>query len=100
MANQQFSRSLDLSDRALEAETLLNRYPNLTEAELSTLIRTLTKLPLLDFGLMAADERMGQKLDEFYREHGHELRSPVFGLTWALAFPAALALGLLYWAVA
>lgn len=100
MASRIYPRSPDLSERALEAETLLNRYPDLTRTELSTLIRSFVHLPLLDYGLLAADEQLGPKLDAFHRDHGHELRAPVGGLMWAMLVPAAIALGVLVWAVA
>ena len=98
MATQHYSRSRELSDGALEAEALLIRYPDLSEQELATLIRTFSHLPLLDFGLMAADERLGAKLDAFYRDHGEKLRPPVSGVIWAMGVPAVIVLGLIYWA--
>lgn len=100
MATQTYARSPDLSDSALQAETLLNRYPDLTEQELASLIRTFASLPLLDFGLLAADERLGEKLDAFYRDHGDKLRTTPFGLMWSVAIPAVLAFALLLWLVA
>jgi hypothetical protein len=99
MASRIYPRSPNLSDRALEAETLLNRYPDLSRAELSTLIRSFAQLPLLDYGLLAADERLGPKLEAFSNDHEHELRAPVSGLVWAMMVPAALALGVLVWAI-
>lgn len=100
MATQHYSRSRELSEGAVKAEALLNRYPDLSEQELAHLIRTFAHLPLLDFGLMAADERLGEKLDEFYRDHGDKLRPPLSGVAWAMAVPAVIAIGLLYWVVA
>jgi hypothetical protein len=66
MASLHYSRSRALSDGAVRAEALLKRYPDITEPELASLISTFANLPFLDFGLMAADERLGAKLDEFY----------------------------------
>jgi hypothetical protein len=100
MASQHYSRSRELSKGAVKAEALLNRYPDLSEQELASLIRTFAHLPLLDFGLMAADERLGEKLDEFYRDHGDKLRAPLSGLSWAISLLAVLAIVLLVWAVA
>ena len=100
MASQHYSRSRELSEGAVKAEALLNRYPDLSEQELASLIRTFAHLPLLDFGLMAADERLGEKLDAFYRDHGYKLRPPVSGVIWAMGVPAVIALGVLYLAFA
>ena len=100
MASQHYSRSRALSKGAAKAETLLSRYPDLTEKELASLIRKFQNLPLLDFGLLAADERLGDKLDEFYRDHGDKLRPPLSGLSWAMALLVVLAIILLAWSVA
>ena len=100
MASQQYLRSRALSESATEAETLLNRYPNISEQELAILIRTFANLPLLDFGLLAADQRLGAKLDAFYADHGDKLRPPLSELTWALAVPALIvAFALIYSAI-
>ncbi|MBT2133651.1 hypothetical protein KK137_04825 [Croceibacterium sp. LX-88] len=100
MATQHFSRSRALSEGAAEAETLLNRYPEISEQELDTMIRTFTHLPLLDFGLLAADERLGGKLDAFYADHGDKLRPPLSGMVWAIAVPVLIvAIALIYSAV-
>ena len=100
MASQLYSRSRGLSQGAAEAQTLLKRYPDLTEQELASLIRQFKNLPLLDFGLMSADERLGDRLDEFYRDHGDKLRAPLSGLAWAVSLLAVVAIVLLAWAVA
>ncbi len=100
MASQQFIRSRALSDGAAEAETLLNRYPDISEQELASLIRTFTHLPLLDFGLLAADDRLGPRLDAFYADHGDKLRTPVSTLSWVSAVLATVAIVLFFWAAA
>ena len=57
-------------------------------------------MPLLDFGLLAADQRLGAKLDAFYADHGDKLRPPLSELTWALAVPALIvAFALIYSAI-
>lgn len=100
MASQYHSRSRELSHYAAQTETLLNRYPDISESELETLIRSFAKFPLLDFGVIAADERLGTKLDAFYRDHGDKLRPPMTDVMWALTVPAVIAIALLfYWAV-
>ena len=85
MANQSYFTSRGLSESAIDAEALLNRYPDISEQELATLIRTLAELPLLNFGL-------------FYADHGAKLRPPV--TRWAIAVPVAIvAAALAYLAV-
>lgn len=100
MASQYYSRSRGLSHNAAKAETLLNRYPDVSEEELATLIQCFARFPLLDFGVIAADERLGIKLDAFYRDHGDKLRPPMTDVMWALTVPAVIAIAVLfYWAV-
>ena len=100
MASQYYSRSRELSHNAARAETLLNRYPDVSEKDLETLIRSFARFPLLDFGIIAADERLGSKLDAFYRDHGDKVRPPLADVMWALAVPAVIALAVaFYWAV-
>ena len=101
MASQPYFRARGLSEDAEHAQVLLQRYPNLSEAELASLIRTFAGLPFLDFGLMAADERLGDKLSVFYADHGAKLRPPLWGMGWALAVPAVVvAAALIYSAIA
>lgn len=100
MATRYYSPSRDLSDNAREAEALLFRYPEITETELAALIRTFAHLPLLDYGLLAADDRLGEKLEMFYHDHGEKLRAPIPLLAWGLALSAAFAVVLFAWAVA
>lgn len=100
MASQQYLRSRSLSKSAAEAETLLNRYPDLSEQELALLIRRFQNLPLLDFGLLAADRKLGDKLDAFYRDHGDKLRAPLSAFSWAVAILVVLAIVVLVWTVA
>lgn len=99
MASRDPSRSRALSPTAAEAETLLARYPDISEEELESLIRKFQHLPLLDFGLLAADERLGRKLDEFYHDHGDKLRPPLWGISLTMAILSATAIVLLAWAV-
>lgn len=84
MANEHFW-SRGLSEQAAQAEVLLARYPHISEQELADLIRAFTRLPLLDFGLVAADDRLGSKLDAFYADHGETMRRPLQGIAWVLA---------------
>lgn len=91
--NQFLSRGL--SYEAAEAEMLLSRYPHISEQELEDLIRAFSRLPLLDFGMVAADDRLGAKLDALFADHGERMRSPFQTLAIALsalAFAALIAL--------
>ena len=100
MASQSYFRAHALSDEAEHAQALLQRYPDLSEAEVGVLIRTFAGLPLLDFGLMAADEQLSDKLEAFYADHGETLRPTVWESTWAIAVPALIVVTvLIYWAV-
>jgi len=97
MASQHYLRSRGLSEDAARAESLLNRYPDLSEQELASLIRRFKNLPLLDFGLLAADRQLGDRLDAFYRDHGDKLRAPLSGLAWTMSFLLVLAIVLFVW---
>lgn len=100
MATQSYHRPRALSESAADAETLLGRYPDINEQELASLIRTFANLPLLDFGALAADERLGARLDAFYADHGDKLRPPMIGVAWAVAVPVLIvAIALIYGAV-
>jgi hypothetical protein len=101
MASQPYFRSRGLSEDAEHARALLLRYPELSDEELASLINRFAGLPLLDFGLMAADERLGAKLDAFYADHGDKLRPPLWGMGPAIAVPAlVVALAIIYLVVA
>jgi hypothetical protein len=100
MASQSYVRPRALSESAATAERLLYRYPDISEGELASLMRTFANLPLLDFGLLAADERLGAKLDAFYADHGDKLRPPLMGVAWAVAVPVLIvAIALIYGAI-
>ena len=100
MASQYYSRFRELSHNAARAEALLNRYPDVSEEELRVLIRSFARFSLLDFRSIAADERLGSKLDAFYRNHGDKLRPPLADVMWALAVPAVIVIALaFYWVV-
>ena len=91
------SRSRPLSQTALRIEALLNRYPHLDEPDLETLIRSYPYLPMVDYAVMTADDRLAGKLEAFHRDHGHKLKSPVNALVAFVAVPALVAAGALWW---
>jgi hypothetical protein len=94
MENKKFW-SRGLSNEVTEAEMLLSRYPHISERELGALIRAFSRLPPLDFGMVAADDRLGAKLDALFADHGERIRSPFQTLSIvlsALAFAALIAL--------
>lgn len=78
-------------------ETLLSRYPDLREQELAELIELFPFLPMLDLSLMTADDQLSEKLAEFQRDHGKQLKAPVSSLILFLAFPALVVIGSLWW---
>lgn len=90
MASQSFFSPRGLSADAADAQGLLYRYPDISDRELAVLVRHFQNLPLLDFGLLAADERLGAKLDTFYAEHGDKLRHPLSWAEWAIAVAAVI----------
>jgi hypothetical protein len=88
MASQPHSPHLSsrsLSQSALDFEALLMRYPVVNEQELDMLICKFANLPPLDFGLLAANEQLGSKFDEFYADQEHKLRPPI--TPWTFAIP-------------
>lgn len=98
MASLSYNRFRPPSETTLEAEALLQRYPNLSEAELATLINLFPYIRILDLGMMTFDDRLAGKLDAFHRDHGDKLRTPISWLIAILAVPAILILtGLSWW---
>ena len=98
MATQYFSRSRPPSAVALRAEALVNRYPNLSEVELAEL-HSMPRLPILDFGLMTADDRIAGKMEAFHRDHRDKLGPSLASAVTFLAVPSIVALGLVWWAL-
>ena len=99
MANEHFW-SRGLSEEAAQAEVLLARYPHISELEVADLIRAFSRLPLLDFGLVAADDRLGPQLDAFYADHGEKLRTPLRRIALVLAWLAFITLAaIMYFAM-
>ena len=97
MATQYFARSRDPSAIAARAEALVQRYPNLSEVELAELINLMSRLPVLDFGLMTADPVMSSRLDAFHRDHGHRIRPTLGSIAALLMIPITLSLVALFW---
>lgn len=98
MAAQYFPRSREPSAIAQRAETLVARYPNLSEVELAELINLMPRLPMLDFGLMTADDQLSDRMEAFHRDHGDKLGPSLASAVTFLAVPAIIALGLTWWA--
>ena len=100
MATQLMPHSRPLSANGLMAERLISRYPALDARELDTLIETYPQLPILDVGLMSADDRLGPKLDAFQRDHRQSLKPPIGTrvAVWSMlaALPVAAAAGVLW----
>ena len=99
MATQYFSRSRQPSAIALRAEALINRYPNLSEVELAELINLMPRLPMLEFGLMTADDQLAGKMEAFHRDHRDKLGPSLASAVTFLAVPSIVALGLVWWAL-
>jgi len=100
MATRYTSRARPRSHATLKAEALLVRYPDLSEQELTSLIEIFPTLPILDRGLMTADERLARNLAAFDRDHGSKLHGSGTTLLWMLAFPATVAITAIWWLLA
>lgn len=86
-----YSRARPRSGTTLRVESLLGRYPNLSEQELAEMINLFPTLSILDHALMTADGGLSSKLAEFERDHGKKLKSPLSSLIAFLAVPAIFA---------
>ncbi len=95
MASQSFFSPRALSVDAADVQEMLYRYPDISDRELGILVRNFQNLPLLDFGLLAADEKLGARMDAFYAAHGDRLRPALSWMEWGIATAAAIALFLL-----
>ena len=93
-----YDRARPRSETSLRAEDLLSRYPNLSEQELAELINLFPHVNMVARGLMAADDRMGAKVEHFYRDHGDKLDGGLGGRAALLAFAAFVAV-FIYWLV-
>ena len=71
-----------------EVHDLVSRFPHLSEEELNRLIDLYPRLPILEAGLLTADEHLAPKLDAFCEQHGHRIRMPLSHLSVIFAVPA------------
>ena len=95
--SQAYSRSRPLSQTALKIEALPDRYPDLSEQHIEPLIRSYPSLPMVDYAVMTAVERLAARLEAFHRDHGDKLKPPVGEMIAYVAVPALVALGALWW---
>ena len=65
-----YSRARPRSESSLRVEHLLGRYPDLREQELAELVYLFPHLDMISRAMIAADERLGAKAQDFYRSHG------------------------------
>lgn len=91
MASQSFFSPRALSAHSTKVHELLYRYPDISDEKLTVLVRHFRNLPLLDFGLLAADARLGAKMEAFYADHGDRLRSALSLADWTLVVALAVA---------
>lgn len=61
---------------AAQAASLIARYPNLREPDVTRLIDLYRHLPALDAALIMSDEKLGPKLDHFFSDHGYRIKTP------------------------
>lgn len=83
----------------VEASRLVKRYPNLSEIELARLINLYRHLSALDLALMISDQKLGPKLDHFFKDHRRHVRTP-FRQYAALVAIALFGIAVTAWAVA
>ena len=93
-----YDRARPRSHATWRVEQLLSRYPDLKDEELAELINLFPHLDMLSRGLLAADDRLADKLGDFYRDHGDRLDRVVPLRTTVFAF-AMLALMAMLWLV-
>jgi hypothetical protein len=86
-----YARLRPRSQTALRAESLLGRYPNLSEQQLAELINLLPRLGMLDQSLLAMDDRLSGKFTDFRREHRSKLKPQRTDLIMVAAFAAIVA---------
>jgi len=77
-----------------EVEALLARYPDLHPDERARLLPMFRSLSLLDKAVIMADAQMSERLDDFYRDHCHELSAPYARIGFVLA--AAIVIGIIF----
>jgi hypothetical protein len=82
-----------------QASELIERYPNLSEVELATLINVYRELSALDVALLISDEALGRKMDQFYAEHRAKLKTP-FRQYAILVAIAVVGAAVVLWSVA
>jgi hypothetical protein len=59
-----------------QASELIERYPNLSEVEMATLINVYRELSALDVALLISDEKLGRNMEKFYADHRAKLKTP------------------------
>ncbi len=97
MATTPFHRARPRSNSSLRAEALLDRYPDLSDSELVELTALFPRLNMVERGLIAADDRLGGRVEHFYRDHGERL-SGFSAQTAALVSALAVA-AMMFWIV-
>lgn len=70
-----YDRARPRSETTLRAEQLLSRYPELKDKELDELVALFPHLNMVARGLMAADDKIGPRVEAFYRDHGDRIDS-------------------------
>jgi hypothetical protein len=82
-----------------QASELIARYPNVSEAELATLINVYRELSALDVALLISDEKFGRKMERFYADHRDELKTP-FRQYAILVAIAVVGVAVILWSMA
>ena len=100
MATIPFDHARPPSEMAARAQSLLRRYPKLSEKELSTLLDIFPRLAILEVGLMIVDDGLSEKLAAFRRDHGAKFELPTTLLLAGISVAAIIVLAVLLWSLA
>jgi hypothetical protein len=88
-AKAQAQEPVSRATAAGQAVELIARYPNLSDFELARVINLYRELSALDMALMLSDEELAPKLDNFFKDHGRRLRTPLRQYAALVAIAAA-----------
>ena len=100
MATTTFDHARPPSEMATKAQSLLRRYPKLSEQELATLIDIFPRLEILEVGLMVVDDGLAERLAAFRSDHGAKFELPTTVLLAGISLAAIIVLAVLLWSVA
>lgn len=81
-----------------EATELVRRYPDLRTEEVDRLVEIYPRLPMLHLALMASDDQLAPRLEDFQKKHRRRIRTP-FRQYASFLIPVVLFAVVLVWTV-